>query len=1205
VRILHRRFKMLTVVLVAAALSAPAFGQQSTIANSVWNGGEGPWISPINWVTNGTLGLAIPNNGDMVICNVDESCEGYFNVSIGTGGNDLVTLDSLPVTIDSLALGASTGNAALDIGSAVADTLTIGDPTAPNGGAAASLTVNSTGFLNVFAGSKLNLNIAAGNGTLTNNGTIDLEAASGAGSSLLINDAGNAHQLTLSGTGTLTLEAGSVIQGVTGDEGLINGSTIQGGGTISNLALLNSGPNGEIVAEGTLTITPNANAQDVAGVGPNVFGLLNSGTLTAASGGTLIVNLSQSHAADFPLANLGVIDVDGGGTLEFVGLASATTNLTNYGGGQINVGGAGAGGTLKLDGTDATFDLGTGGSGTGTLTLSDNANNLITGVTGTETLINDVGETLSGAGTIKNLALVNNGTIIASGTNALNIIPNSHGFTNNGTLQVNSGSTLNLSGTTTSTNSASVLVNGTLNVTSGSTLNAVGLFNQGNIHVSSGGELLLNATAVPNGTANLGTIVVGDGGKIEAMGAAGATVSLGNVIDLGNGDGGGVIDVGGAGAGGKLQFSGSNTTFDLNNIESSINGVPAPGALMLSDNPNNLITGVTGTETFINDSGETLSGAGTIENLALVNKGTIVANDTDALNINPVATGSNTAFSNSGTIDVDSGSTLKATLTNGASGTGLSNSGTITIAKGGTFLAGLANTTAGTGFSNSGTINVDDGGRLEFQDLKGGTTVNIDDYQGNINLGQSTGATLLLNDGGAGATFHLFASSGSNGIGMLTMVNSTIEGVSGDETLLLDFSDTIEGTGSISHLKLTSAPSNFSQIIANGGTLKINATLTNLSDGTLKGGEYQAGDTASGILQLPGNVTTNSAFLDLDGKGSEITDPAGNNALSGLTSISNGVLGLSDGASLSISGSLADGNTTSSGLVNIALENAATLTIAGNLTNSGNVFTGLEGAGGSTLHVGGTLTNSGTLDLIGSGDKLNVASLKNAANVSIYGGATVTVAAGGTYTQTAGSTDAYGTLISPTVSATGGTFSDDGIVETKTLTDLASITTDSTGFIGVGSGTFSATRGYQELGSGTLDELISGKSTFGTIDITGPASLNGTLDVTLENGFVPTVGEQFAFLDFTKGDLSGTFANFLGQTFDNGKEQWVLSYNKAGGDLLLTAEAPTSNAALFSTGPSSSSGSGTAAPEPSSLLLFGTALLGLGFLVRRKKPAVP
>gem|GEM_PF-1835496 len=107
---------------------------------------------------------------------------------------------------------------------------------------------------------------------------------------------------------------------------------------------------------------------------------------------------------------------------------------------------------------------------------------------------------------------------------------------------------------------------------------------------------------------------------------------------------------------------------------------------------------------------------------------------------------------------------------------------------------------------------------------------------------------------------------------------------------------------------------------------------------------------------------------------------------------------------------------------------------------------------------------------------------------------------------------------------------------------------------------------------------------FGRIDVNGHAALDGTLDVTLENEFIPTVGKEFAFLDFTPDEPSSSFASFLNQTFDNGLEKWALTYNNGGGDVFLTAEANTAS-------PTS---------EPASLLLMGTGLLGLVLFARRK-----
>lgn len=1130
--------KLLSAVLffsLAGFVTAlPCFAQQSANVNSTWNGGTGPWFSAGNWTTSGVVGQAIPNNGNTVICNIDQQCRGIFNVAVASGGNDLVTLDSTPVTIDALDLGGITGNSSLVIGSPSSDTLTIGDIGAPVS-AAAELNVSAQGVLTVNSSSSLSLNIAAADGKAINNGAIDLNGVDGA--SLLINDAGNAHSLTLSGIGAINLQSGSAIEGVSGDELLVNNSTIQGSGLIPNLSVVNGG---NLISAGSggggLLIKATVNQSALGSFAANSFGLLNTGAISANKPLQIDTTLSQP-ANIASVINFGTIAVSDSSLLNFVGQANSLVSLINSargGAGTIHIGGSGAGGSLLFTGANTTFDLNDGGAinsgvpAAGSLVLSDNAKNQILGVNGSETLVIDGNETLSGAGTIETLSLVNNGTIIANGANQLIVKPN--------------------------VNSSAVG-----SVAAGS----FGFLNEGTVQVSPRSALWLDTTASQAAgiapIVNFGKIAVGDGGQIEVFGTPGNTVSLVNAAVSG---GAGAMTLGGSGRTTTMLLDGANTTFDLNDGGRTLNGLPVPGTLTLSDSAFNFIAGIQMSETLVNDVGEALSGAGTIEALSLVNNGTIIANGTNHLVITPNANG----FRNAGMVTVNPGSTLVVNLTN---------------------------TTAGTGFSNSGTVNVKDGAALSMLDLIPGSTATINNFEGAINVGQSSGARLLLEDNGAGATFDLMAGNGVSGAGKLTLVNSTIAGVAGDETLVNDFANTIEGTGSISNLTFT----NNSTVAANGGTLAINAKLTNLAGGTLTGGTFEAGDASSGILQLPGDVTTNSAFVLLVGSGSAVTDPAGKNALAGVSeNVNGGNIAIDNGASLTINSNLTNGAPLSpSGI--IQLHGGGSLTINGNLTNWDQIETGpTEGpvAGADTITVSGAVINNfragdveDFIEVNGSGDALNVGSFQNAALVIVGNGAKLNSSGG--YVQSGGNTDVNGTLMAASITATGGIVeSGGGIVETQSLANGATIAADSAGFIGVGKGDFTATTGYQQLGNGTLAELISSSTSFGTITVAGPASLDGTLDVTLENGFVPTLGEQFAFLDFTPGDLQGAFASFLDQTFDNGLEKWTLNYNNAGGDVLLTAETNTASQT----------------PEPASLLLLGTGLLGMALVAGKRWTSV-
>jgi protein with PEP-CTERM/exosortase system signal len=56
----------------------------------------------------------------------------------------------------------------------------------------------------------------------------------------------------------------------------------------------------------------------------------------------------------------------------------------------------------------------------------------------------------------------------------------------------------------------------------------------------------------------------------------------------------------------------------------------------------------------------------------------------------------------------------------------------------------------------------------------------------------------------------------------------------------------------------------------------------------------------------------------------------------------------------------------------------------------------------------------------------------------------------------------------------------------------------------------------------------------------GNADLDGLLDPVLLNGFVPSIGQTFTFLDY--GSLTGEFSHIKHPIFDNGLLQWSLTY---------------------------------------------------------------
>jgi hypothetical protein len=112
-------FVCLAVLLIASA----AFSQ----TNSSWSGGTGTWNTAGSWTPSG-----VPNNGG-----------GHtYNVTIDSGGADVVTLNISP-TINLLNLGAASGGSAeLEDASGSPETLTV----------TGALAVGATGELNLEYG---------------------------------------------------------------------------------------------------------------------------------------------------------------------------------------------------------------------------------------------------------------------------------------------------------------------------------------------------------------------------------------------------------------------------------------------------------------------------------------------------------------------------------------------------------------------------------------------------------------------------------------------------------------------------------------------------------------------------------------------------------------------------------------------------------------------------------------------------------------------------------------------------------------------------------------------------------------------------------------------------------------------------------------------------------------------------------------------
>ena len=453
------------------------------------------------------------------------------------------------------------------------------------------------------------LDITGSGNAIINNGSINV----GPGDGLAVFGS----SATLSGSGTVTItDPTASFHGTAGSPGptLINQQMIQGQGTLGNG--MNITNQGTINANaGTLNVEPNS--------------MTNTGTLEASAGSTLALESGLApifnNTGGTVVANNGAtVQLQGstwmGGTLKTVGsgVIQATgsvflNGLTNLGKLQIET--ASLQNTINNSGTiQVSGTLSASGSptltGTGSVIMNGTA--VLRSLTGTDTLVNQ--QLIHGSGTISELPLTNQGTISAdSSSNTLALFEGT--TVNTATMNASGGGILSIQNTVVNTG-------GTIEALKGSTVNILGTIQGGTLRTSGTGAIDWQDGTL-DGTVNVAT----NAGELNV-----------NNSDL------------------YLQGTIYNTgTIALTGNSCAVMNEPTTltgsGKLTMASTTCIYGSGIA----FTNQS--TIEGAGSIGDsnpMPITNNGTIIANQSSSLTINPNATG----FSNTGKLVANAGSTL-------------------------------------------------------------------------------------------------------------------------------------------------------------------------------------------------------------------------------------------------------------------------------------------------------------------------------------------------------------------------------------------------------------------------------------------------------------------------------------------------------------------------------------------------------------------
>jgi fibronectin-binding autotransporter adhesin len=747
----------------------------------------------------------------------------------------------------------------------------------------------------------------------------------------------------------------------------------------------------------------------------------------------------------------------------------------------------------------------------------------------------------AGGGTINNAGHLNiNSTGTATSLIVVNAVPAAVTLTGGGTLKMsnNPNNVIGIFG------GGLINVNNTIQGAGHIGNTQMGLNNQGTINANIGGAganpLIIDTAGTGSNTGTMeattgGTLEVhasfnNTGGKIQAVGA-------GSVVLLGP----------------DTSFSGGTLTTSAGGIVGVANNTNNEHAATLEGMTNT----VTNAGTFEVFDGGTVVLDGTISNT-----GSILLNGASASTLLDVSgpthaatlTGSGTVtMSNSAnnTIGVFGGglSNLNNTIQGagqiGNTQMGLNNQGTINANIGGPGANPLIINTAGTG-SNTGTMEATNGGTLQLQ-------------ASFSNTGGKIEAT------GAGSTVIMGPDTSFSG-GTLTTSGGGIIGVT---TTSSEHAATLEG---------------FTNIVTNAGTFEVFDGAALVLDGTIN-------NTGSILM----NGLNNSTLLDvsgpnhaatLTGKGTVIMSNSPNNVIGvfggGLTNMNNTIEGAghigNTQAGVNNKGKIVANQPTALIIDAAGFSNPGTLIVnKGSLMNITGPFSNFLGTTltGGTYMVSGTLQFNGAnivndaahitltgatsaiIDQAASDGVRGLAAIAKKGSLTLRSGKTLltpgdlssagklTVGAGtnlkvtGSYTQTGGTTTVDGTLTAPsgTVIQAGSVFGRGTIA--STVVSSGSFTA---GDSPIKTGKLSPST-YTQNASGSLNIAIGGLTAgtqYGQLAVANGASLGGTLNVTLLNSFVPTVGSTFTIL--TTSARTGQFATVNGLGI-NGSEHFTITYN--------------------------------------------------------------
>jgi hypothetical protein len=638
---------------------------------------------------------------------------------------------------------------------------------------------------------------------------------------------------------------------------------------------------------------------------------------------------------------------------------------------------------------------------------------------------------------------------------------------------------------------------GTMEATNGGTLELQQSFNNtgGKIQAVGASSMVLLG---PNTSFSGGTLTTSGGGIVgvtnntnseHAATLEGMTNTVTNAGTFEVFDGGAVVLDGTISNTGSILLNGASasTLLDVSgpNHAATLTG---GGTVTMSNSVNNVI-GVFGGN--LTNTNNTIQGAGQIGNtqMTLNNQGTINANIAGG---NRLVVDPNVNETNTGTMEATNGGTLELQVANYA------NKGGTIQAVGATSMVILGPDTSFSGgdftTSGGGIIGVTTTSGEHAATLEGATDV------------VTNAGTLKVFDGAALVLDGTINNTGSivlNGVN-----NSTLLDVSGP-----NHAATLTGKGTV---MMSNSANNVIGVFGGG--------LTNMNN-TIEGAGH-IGNTQAGVNNKGKIIANQSTALIIDAAG--FSNP--------------GTLIVNNGSLMNITGpfSNSSGTTLTGGTYMVSgtlqFNGANIVNDAAKITLTGPSSAIVDQAANDGLRNFAAITSKGSLTLHSKKTLVTPGDFSNAGKLTVATGTKFTT--GGAYTQTGGTTTVDGTLTAPTgTTISGGKVFGKGTIASTVVSSGAFTAGD----LPTKTGKLSPST-YTQNANGSLNIAIGGLTAgtqYGQLTVTNGASLNGTLNLTLINNFLPAIGNTFTIL--TMSARTGQFATVNGLSI-NGGEHFQISY---------------------------------------------------------------